>query len=257
MRLWLAWRLPLPAAVPVLWKLEKRWGKGTHHVVDAHVRPGDVVVDAGANYGAITARMARLAGPSGRVHAFEPDASNHASIERLTRSARTAPVTVHGAGLSDRAGSMALHIPLLEGRRRSALASLTPPDGPHERLDVPLVRLDDALAAESRRIAFLKIDVEGHELPVLRGAPERLARDRPAVLVEIEHRLGSSVEEVAGLLAEHGYSGQVLAPGGPRPLAEFDLERDQLRHLGPSFSPLHVPDGYLNDFLFSASGAGS
>jgi FkbM family methyltransferase len=230
-----------------------RWRRRRRHdfalrVVDAFVSRGDVVVDAGASRGLYTARMRDLVGRRGAVHAFEPNQLHH---ERLRRLAAHGIVTLHPAALSDHLGGAELRTPVIGGHEYGGWATLEArPDATVRTVSVPTVRLDDVLSGE--RVAFIKCDVEGHEAAVLRGAQQVLERSRPRILIEIEQR--HRVEDVSttfAVFAALGYQGWMLAPGGLRPLAKFDLERDQLAFLanGPPSSEA-MPLGYVHNFLF-------
>ncbi len=224
-------------------------------VVDALVSRGDAALDIGANWGLYTARLARLVGEAGQVDAFEPHPDHTRTLRSLAR--RRAHVAVHFVALSDAPGSAELHVPVVDGRRVTALGSLAPPDAEveHEVTPVPVVRLDDVMA-KRRPPSFVKCDVEGLELRVLRGAETTLRRSRPALLVEIEQRHQTRpIGDTFRYLEELGYAGWYFGPGGLAPLEQFDVERDQLAHLGPGVVEYGMPEGYVADFLFAAPGA--
>jgi FkbM family methyltransferase len=236
----------------LLWARERRHGDTAVRVVDALVRPGDTALDIGANWGLYMWRLAERVGPRGRVYAFEPN-PGHTKRLHAIRGTRSW-ITIHQVALSDRAGEADLHVPIIEERRVSALASLgVPPDRTavvHEVVSVPLARLDDLLPGDGRPVAFIKCDVEGHEPSVLHGAEQTLRRWQPSLLIEIEqrHQHGRIDQTIDGLNAL-GYEGYALFPDGLRPLCEFDLERDQLAHL-KNLTAFSVPDAYVNEFLF-------
>jgi FkbM family methyltransferase len=218
------------------------------------VRRGDAVVDAGANWGLYAARMAALAGPEGRVDAFEPHPDHADTLHGLAR--RHPQLAVHVMALSDAPGRARLHVPIVGGRRVTALASLggAPSGVPHDEVEVPVGRLDDVLGPGAAP-TFVKCDVEGAELGVLRGGEAMLRRAMPALLVEIEQRhqdapIAGTFEYLLGL----GYAGWYLGPHGLAPLAGFDVERDQLAHLRPGVVEYGMPEDYVADFFFAGPG---
>jgi hypothetical protein len=97
-------------------------------------------------------------------------------------------------------------------------------------------------------LALMKMDVEGAEADVMRGALRTLERDRPLLLIEIEQRHHSRpISEVFALLNELGYDSQFLdADGRIRPIRDFVLERDQrVQDLE------HGSGVYINNFFAS------
>jgi FkbM family methyltransferase len=235
------------------WIREKRRGDVALPLLEAFVGRGDLVVDIGANWGFFTYHLARLVGRTGRVHAIEPDPAHLASLRAIQRG--RPQVTIHPVGLSDREDAAELHVPVLAGERLGALASLAIPAEraglQHDHVPVRLTRLDALLPADAP-VAFVKCDVEGHEPAVLRGAEAILGRRRPPLLIEIEQRhQAGDVRRTFAHLEALGYVGYYLRADGLRPLAEFDLARDQLAHLTGTFVPVVMPAGYVHDFLFA------
>ena len=180
------------------------------------LRPDSCCVDVGANEGSVLDHMVRLA-PRGRHVAFEP-------IPRLAEDlrARFPDVTVHQAAVSDRAGTRAFqHYPPIP-----AMSSLNGrPDldpGKHRQMTVDTVTLDEAL--DGLRPDFVKIDVEGAEGLVLRGATETLER-RPWVWFEhgnsTAHAHGSSAQEIYELLTRAGMRVFDAEGRGPYTLRQF------------------------------------
>jgi FkbM family methyltransferase len=132
----------------------------------------DVVLDVGANDGS-WARELRRAGLRGRIVSFEPLAESFAALER------SADWEIHRLALGDRAGRARLHV---SANRQSS--SLLPMLDRHERAapesavirseEVEVARLDDLGAVRAGEHAYLKLDVQGAELDVLRGAARTL-----------------------------------------------------------------------------------
>ena len=195
-----------------------------------------VVADVGANYGVYTYALSRIAS---RVHAFEPVPDCAAALR-----AWSAPnVDVHEVALSDTTGTASLTIPVVDGTERTTRSSLVPIDEVGRQVDVPTATLD---SFELEELSFLKIDVEGHEAAVFRGATRTLERCRPIVLVEIAQRLlvDSTVESVVSFVHDCGYRGELLAPSGPVPAGTFDVDVHQRFENG-----VRGP-GYAYMFLF-------
>lgn len=177
------------------------------------VKPGDVVVDAGANVGYVTALLARWVGTTGRVHSFEPVPVTADLLRRSVSYLKLSHVRVHACGVSDRAGEAQMSIPCYADGGENLYESHVVRDGEpaagQRVVSIPLCRLDDALGADVERVAFMKIDVEGHEEAALRGALGILEKSRPALLIEIMGNLDdgdSSAGRVVSLLSHFGYA---------------------------------------------------
>jgi FkbM family methyltransferase len=172
------------------------------------LRPGDIVIDIGANVGFLSVIAAKLVGPDGRVIAFEPVPANARRIRRNARLNRLGRIEVVEAAVGDRTGTATLVLAEFAGGAALADADL-PPDACGE-LEVRLTTLDDWLARSgSPRPALVKIDVEGAELAVLRGMVATLEQVRPALLIELDDATAIGAEAKAaacdGFCAERGY----------------------------------------------------
>ena len=217
------------------------------------VGPADVGVDVGANRGVYAYLMSVRVGRQGHVHALEPFPGNGERLQTIAR--RRGNITVHMVAASDRPGVGLLRIPVYDGHRIDALASLEPGQALNQdSCAVPLRPLDELLAGE-RRISFLKCDVEGHEQRVFDGAVRILDRDHPIVFTEVEQRHRKDpIENTFEFFAVAGYRGWFVTEQGLRPLEEFDVARDQLEFVDGRFMPYEMPAGYVYDFLFCPPG---
>jgi len=200
------------------------------------LRPGDTAIDVGANAGWHTLLMACRVGPGGRVIAVEPNPSSRERLEHAIAINRLTNVRVDARALADREGTRRFEAPpagdVWDGTGRligDGEVRLKPPfdlaQGGHERAEgrdttTVTVTTLDALAAEHSldRVALIKIDVEGWETAVLRGAANLLRNSRPALIFEYDpayvERSGASADELAAWLRTFDYQLHVLRPRG-------------------------------------------
>ena len=208
-------RLLLPAHV----RADMRDTEQLVALLEELLEPGSVCLDVGAHEGTVLREMVRCA-PNGRHVAWEP---LPAFAGRLRE--RFPSVEVREAALSDHAGEREFAHVLGEPGWSGFVARPTPGGSEVETITVRCERLDDALPAGVQP-ALVKIDVEGAEELVLRGALETLSRHRPVVVFEhgagsADH-YGTSPLRIHGLLtAELGYEIQGLDGDGPYTAARF------------------------------------
>ncbi len=201
---------------------------------------GGTAVDVGAWYGPWTARLLRRAD---RVVSVEPTPP----LARQLRAAFPRAEVVEAA-VSDHEGTATLHLP--EGGAIVGTSSLEDP-GQGGAVEVRRITLDSLGLTDVR---FVKLDIEGHELPALRGAAETVRRDRPVLLIEVEERI-QPVAPLLELLTGWGYRGHVLPGRRWVPLADFDLaahQRAALVRVEQSFvrRVLWPRPRYVNSVLF-------
>jgi FkbM family methyltransferase len=212
------------------------------------VESGSSVIDVGANIGQFTYALCQLVGPSGNVIAIEPQPELAKLLRAATRHL-SLPVTVFECALSSRTGEAQLEIPVINGEKRHALATLNGHGASGFHKQVKLCRLDDICRQIRTRISLIKIDVEGHELEVLLGSVDTLRRHRPVLLMEIEQRHSPvPIGETFDFLKSLGYCGEFVdANGRCQPQLCFDVTEHQTRHLDAIGSP-----EYINTFVFRA-----
>jgi hypothetical protein len=147
----------------------------------------------------------------------------------------------HDVALSDRDGSAELFMPEGRGTGRATIAATTG----HDIATVKTRRLD---SFEFTNVGFVKIDVEGHEEAVLRGAERTLKDTLPTLVIEIEERHNpGAIARIPKALADIGYAQSYFLSGEELlPLADFDVETHQLK-IGSAIDPL-----YVNNFLFAS-----
>ncbi len=211
------------------------------------IHQGDLVADVGANKGAYLYWLRKAVGPEGTVLAFEPQPRLADYLNSISNLMRWKNVEIRPIALSDRSGQQSLHVPGGGISPGASLESSVLGTAGGDTFECSVSRLDDEVRGRGR-LAFLKVDVEGHELSVFQGAAETIRRDQPAVLFECEarHLTRSTMTEVFEYLARFGYRGFYLTKQELVPLSKFDSNLHQ-KHQTERF--WDQPD-YFNNFLF-------
>ena len=218
------------------------------YIVNA-IKAGDFALDIGAHKGGYLHWIRKAVGKNGQVVAFEPQPTLYEYLKQMIATYRLSHVTLHHAGLSSKEGELKLFIPKAEG--------LTSPGATFEKradtsrghfIKVPVLQLDKTLHNRKAPINFLKIDVEGHELEVFKGAEEILKKDRPKMIFECENRHlnQGTVKDVFSYLENLNYQGYFFWMGQLRPLSEFDMKK----HQAIEGSQIVNKKAYANNFVF-------
>jgi FkbM family methyltransferase len=200
--------------------------------------PTKASVDIGANLGLFTYYLARY---SPMVYAFEPNPHPY----RILQYVIDKNVKLEQAAMTDTSGEVELVV--LRNRKNVVTSNGASLDHKREGnyiiVKVPGHRLDDLDLGE---IGFIKIDTEGHELAVLRGALKTIERYRPNLFVEIEYsHLRDKDPEVLNLLKNLNYDGFFLMDGVLTNISNFSF--DEFRDKATT-----VASGgrYIKDFIF-------
>ena len=183
------------------------------------LKPGDSAIDVGGHIGFFTMQMAAAVGPDGRIYAFEPLDSNANLLERsIAENGFGDRVRFQRAAVGAAPGTATLTFPVetLNSGGAYLLRNGSAPLAGNQKKDVPLVALD---ALELRRpVRFIKMDVEGAEPQVLRGAARILKEDTPVILSELhptqlERASGVTAGEFLAQIAALGYRAHRLEHG--------------------------------------------
>lgn len=183
-------------------------------LLDKILKPGMVALDVGANIGEITMAAAHRVGPSGKVFAFEPMSPLYARLREHIESNRLSQATAVKCGLSDQAGSAQLFSAsetFHDGTEHKGLGTLYNSNTratPTEIIEIDT--LDKFIEGRDlTQVDLIKIDVEGAELPVLKGAGNVLARFHPYLIIEIQHetseQAGYKATDILEFLEPLGY----------------------------------------------------
>jgi len=186
------------------------WFEPEIKILDRLVKPGDTVMDVGANVGVYTSVLSRLVAPSGCVVAYEPIHRLAEGLRRFVRVSGITNVTVREVGLSASPGQGYLAAPRdFSGRLDDQKAHLTDRSRSAD-FAIALSTLDEEVRTLNlSRLDFVKCDVEGAEYAVFRGGARSLSQFHPTVLAEIEPqwtaRCGLTTDEVKRYLQSLGH----------------------------------------------------
>jgi FkbM family methyltransferase len=179
--------------------------------------PGALIIDAGANFGHYSLTAAGLVGANGLVIGFEPHPETYAMLAANRGLLPYENFIAVEAGLGASDGTIDLYTDLgnpgghsnYEWNRRDRAGNSCPVD---------IVSLDSYLSKrdDDRPVSVIKIDVQGAEMDVLRGAARTIEGDRPAVLCEVTPDAltgaGSGVEELLEFFSARDYRAEVIFP---------------------------------------------
>ena len=157
-------------------ELYGEWCEGEIILFSRLLRSGDVVIDVGANIGTHTLAIANIVGLSGAVHAFEPQRTIYDILSENIDANGLQNVRAYWAAAGATDG--ACRIPIIDYSSPNNFGAISVG---HGELEVPLISID---SLSLPRVNLIKIDVEGAETGVLRGAASTLARLRPILYVE-------------------------------------------------------------------------
>src|ERR1700730_185191 len=205
---------PFDRVFLALYALYKRYSEaGPIDRLKEFVPSGSLVIDVGANVGFFSLRFARWVGDGGKVISIEPEDRNYDSLV----------LALKRAGVMNRVDTLKAAAAATSGMMLLEINPLHPADHKLSRddtgLPVTAVTLDDLVQDKTRlRPALVKIDVQGAEMLVLKGAASILRIAGPALSVELHeeglNKFGTSVSAILDHLSEYGYEAYWLMRAG-------------------------------------------
>lgn len=187
------------------------------------LKPGMVVMDIGANIGVHTIGCAIRVGPEGRVHSFEPCGDTAQYLKDNVKLNALSNVRVVEEAVADRAGTSEFYVfPDGKDVYNSLGAEVRPIESlkAQKKVHVRVTTIDEYCSQWGiDRVDLLKVDVEGAEERVLRGADSVLRRSRDIkVLAELyepsARQCGCSVKAIIDLMTSHGFGMHMLTSDG-------------------------------------------
>jgi len=193
-------------------------------------------IDIGANVGIYSYYFL----PSFKhIEVFEP-------MQELTyrlASLKNTHISINPVALSSSSGSLNFYIPIEGGQLLSESASLEPQKKPFQKRLVEVKTLDEYGFEE---VDLIKIDVEGHEYDVIKGAEKTIKKSLPVMIIEVEKRhLDKPVDEIFSYIANFGYDGYFLNNKILSSIEDFSCEV----HQDPFVNDVR-DDRYINNFIF-------
>ena len=176
------------------------------------IKPEWTVIEIGANFGYFTNLFQALVGTNGQLHAFEPVPSTFQQLQSTLPKGRN-NCTLYNLGTAKEAGEVIFHVPLNDHGQ----ATMSPHDCKSwkdreiEEVACSVIKLDEFTPVSSlTKIDFIKIDVEGAELPSLQGAEHILRKHKPLLFVEVckawMKSFGYNAKELEAFLRSLSYS---------------------------------------------------
>ncbi len=178
----------------------------TRHFVRL-LRPGDCVIDIGANVGYYTLTAAKLVGPTGCVHAFEAAPKTLELLRANAAMNSHVPIRVHPEAVTDRCGATRF---FTAGAEETGYSSIRDLGAGAATVDTVRTLTIDSLLGELPPVRLVKLDIEGAELMALRGMAQLIKRDEPFIITEIDdqflRQLGYDAQQQCDFLTERGYA---------------------------------------------------
>lgn len=180
-------------------------------IVRRLIKPGDTVLDIGANVGWFTSLFGKLVGPTGKVIGFEPVPDNYARlVEHVEINDLAQNTEIMRVAVGKEKSNVDIHVFENRTKARSSLSSLNETTN-FVKIPVQLVTVDGILKERSiGNISLMKVDVEGAEFDVLLGAKQLLTQENaPIIVIEINNDVNDSfgykATDMKNLLKSYGY----------------------------------------------------
>ncbi len=207
-----SWYLAYGDGMGLMFFFHRPFEENEWRYVREFLKPDMTFVDIGANQGFYTLLAAKQVGPNGRVFSFEPVPSQTKKLKRNIKINRFHNVTVEPKALGFKEGFADMYV-CLDGDE--ALSSLRSPSedvtSTKKMVKVPVTTLDNYVKKYNiPSIDFIKIDVEGGELHVLKGAINTLKNFRPILMCEVQdertRQWGYPASKIYTFLEDYNYS---------------------------------------------------
>ena len=177
-------------------------------IVEKVLRENMVAVDVGANYGLYSKFMSQFVGSIGTVYAFEPILKTFISLSNNVKGNRYSNIKIFNSALSDKEGKVEMVIPNYESGGENLYEARISSEITGENSESVNTQVLDKILQSEKKIDFIKIDVEGHEMNVLKGSLKTIKNSSPIFLIEINGGINPKNENansIIDLLKEFHY----------------------------------------------------
>ncbi len=228
-------------------KYKNKDDKGGIAYVNSAIKPGQTAFDIGAHKAGYLYFMRQLVGDQGKVYAFEPQSILYRYIKKVKELFHWDNVTIEHLALSDNAATVKLYIPNNKVSKATSPGATIVEHKEDPNIvateNVSTETLDAYCIRRDLKPAFLKMDVEGNELKVLKGGIETLKKHKPKILVEIEarHVGNEKVLETFSFMESLGYKGFILHNLDHVPISAFSFDK---------YQNTNDMSNYCNNFIF-------
>lgn len=222
------------------WRYRRRTEKDSVRFLLDQDLAGSTVLDIGANRGIYTYWMSKKVGEKGRVISFEPQPELGDFLLDLKKSFKLGNVEIQNKGLSDKEGKFDIFRVSAGsgGARLAQKGEALPENSPLHKVEVEVTTLDTFFQDKDiKELAFIKCDVEGHELSVFKGGEKILRKYMPTILFECGHEEARD-GEIFSFLTGMGYKGFFIINGKKFDYKEFDQH------------PYRKPTESLRNYMF-------
>lgn len=232
--------------------LKARWRDQAYELraIKRALANGGTSIDVGANKGSYLYSMARWS-KAAPVYAFEPQCTLANYLHKACQQSGFTNVQIENLALSDVEGEFVLYVPGDSNSPGASLESSIAQKTNCHQETVSVTTLDTYADAKVKTpVRVIKIDVEGHELAVVKGALRLIQRDKPLLIIECEGRhlpAGQTVLSFVAFVMSLGYTATLALPGKGELLAAQFQPGVHQKQVGPHFWDAK---DYYNNFIF-------
>lgn len=201
----------VPIRFPAAWSryFENDYESENVKFIKIQCKPGMVVIDIGAHLGVIAMSISHSLNNAGKIYAFEPTPNTFSLLCRIVKLNKCSTIIPINKAVSDRNETLSFYIDNNLGSNANSLVSKN--ERNRQSIDVETITIDQFVTENKiNKIDFLKIDAEGSELSVLKGAIKTLKNHKPLAILAIHPRLisnnGDNIKDIYLLLKSLNYN---------------------------------------------------